>query len=332
MAQMRADCRAFATILDPMALTPGERISLIKGISSSLAAENWTDISLTLDLFGIPEFEDQWSNSYDYISRRLRQTGDDDALLGLYAHLHPDATVEDATSDVAPGPWKEGFFRLFLSHTKANKQLAGKIRERLLEQGIDAYVAHDMIEPTKEWMDEIEVALRTCDATTAILSEDFVGSQWCDQEIGISIGRRILIIAVRQGADPHGFISKFQAVPGDATPMAAENISTNLLETLVSHDLTKAKMAVATVHAYANSDSFDDARANLARVREIPKPLWNDDMVELAEKAGEENVDLRHGDWYGNPIPGVLTDHLDALLDRQPKAAQADAADDDIPF
>ena len=135
-----------------------------------------------------------------------------------YAHLYPDATMEEATSEVVPGPWKEGFFRLFLSHTKANKQLAGKIRERLLEQGIDAYVAHDMIEPTKEWMDEIENALRTCDATAAVLSEDFVGSQWCDQEIGISIGRRILIIAVRQGADPHGFIGKFQAIPGDATP------------------------------------------------------------------------------------------------------------------
>lgn len=208
----------------------------------------------------------------------------------------------ESTGTIPAGPWKEGFLRLFLSHTKANKQLAGKIRERLLEQGIDAYVAHDMIEPTKEWMDEIEVALRTCDATTAILSEDFVESQWCDQEIGISIGRRILIIAVRQGADPHGFISKFQAVPGDATPMAAETISTSLLETLVSHD-------------------------------QIPKPLWNDDMVDLAEKAGEENVDLRRGDWYGNPIPGVLTNHLDELLDRQPKAAQADvAAGDDIPF
>ncbi|HEX6687128.1 MAG TPA: toll/interleukin-1 receptor domain-containing protein [Solirubrobacterales bacterium] len=315
-----------------MALTPGERISLIKGISGSLAAESWTDISLTLDLFGIPEFDDQWTDDYDYISRRLRQTGDDGALLGLYAHLYPDATVEDATSDAAPGPWGEGFFRLFLSHTKASKQLAGKIRERLLEQGIDAYVAHDLIEPTKEWMDEIETALRTCDATAAILSEDFVGSQWCDQEIGISIGRRILIIAVRQGADPHGFISKFQAVPGDATPLAPENIATNLRETLVSHDLTKAKMAAATVQVYANSGSFDDARANLTRVREIPKPLWTNEMIDLAEKAGEENVDLRHGDWYGTPIPQVLSEYLDQLLDR-PEAASANAgADDDIPF
>ena len=91
-------------------------------------------------------------------------------------------------------------------------------------------------------------------------------------------------------------------------------------------------MAAATVHAYANSNSFDDARANLARVREIPKPLWNDDMVDLVEKAGEENVDLRHGDWYGSPIPQVLAEHLDQLLDR-PKAVPGNVGDDDdIPF
>lgn len=314
-----------------MALTPSERISLIKSISGSLASENWTDLGLTLDLFGIPEYDDEWSNTYDYISQRLRRCTDDLALLGLYAHQYPDATVEEATTEGA-GPWKEGYFRLFMSHTKANKQLAGKIRERLLERGIDAYVAHDMIEPTKEWMDEIEAALRSCDATAAILSEDFINSRWCDQEIGISIGRRILIVAVRQGADPYGFISKFQAVPGDASPMAPENIASRLHETLVVHDLTKAKMAAATVQSYIDSGSFDDARANLSRVREIPAELWTDEMVDAAEKAGEENVDLERGDWYGNPIPQVLREHLDGLLDRVPKVPETGATEDDIPF
>ncbi len=110
-----------------MTLTPSERISLIKGISGSLASEKWTDVGLTLDLFGIPDYEDDWSDSYDYISQRLRQSGDDQALLGLYAHQYPDATVEEATPD-APGPWREGYIRHYHSHTTANKQHAGKIR------------------------------------------------------------------------------------------------------------------------------------------------------------------------------------------------------------
>jgi hypothetical protein len=315
-----------------VALTPGEKITIIKSASAALKDENWTDLTLTLDLFDVVDIDDDWHNVYDYISQRLRQTKDDDALIGLYRHLFPDADLETAAVEVVetPGPWKEGHFRLFLSHTKANKQLAGKIRERLLDCGIDAYVAHDMIEPTKEWMDEIEAALRTCDATAAILSEDFVQSQWCDQEIGVSIGRRILIVAIRQGADPHGFIGKYQAIPGDASPMAAENIAANLQTTLIAHDLTKAKMAEATVHAYAESTSFDDARANLARVKEIPKPLWTDEMVAEAEKAGEEKVDLRDGDWYGKPIPKVLARHLDQLLERPAEAGAA--VEDDDPF
>ena len=318
-----------------MALTPGEKITIIKSASATLANENWSDITLTLDLFDIPDIgDDEWRNYYDYVSQRLRQTMQDDALVGLYGHLFPDASIEEAAIDT-PLQWKEGYFRLFMSHTKANKKLAGKIRERLLGRGVDAYVAHDMIEPTKEWMDEIEAALRTCDATAAILSEDFVQSQWCDQEIGVSIGRRLLILAVRQGADPHGFISKFQAIPGDATSTAPETIADNIYATLVSHDLTKAKMAIGTVHAYTGSPNVDDARANLARVKEIPKPLWTEDMVTIAERAGQKNPALSEGELFERPIPRLLSDHLDELLERATTngfSPPSGSSDDDIPF
>lgn len=177
------------------------------------------DINLALNTFNAPsasepDYSNEWEN-YEYILRRLGQVADE-TLVGLHAHLYPDVSTETATAGLV-GPWKDGLFRLFISHTKANKQLAGEVSERLLDYGIDAFVAHDVIEPTKEWMDEIEAALATCDSLAAVLTEDFVSSKWCDQEIGYVVARGILIVAVRQGADPHGFISKYQAVPGDTT-------------------------------------------------------------------------------------------------------------------
>jgi TIR domain len=72
--------------------------------------------------------------------------------------------------------------------------------------GVDAFVAHDTIEPTRPWQDVIESALATCHALAALVTTDFKESNWCDQEVGFAVGRGILIISVRIGHDPYGFI------------------------------------------------------------------------------------------------------------------------------
>jgi hypothetical protein len=321
-----------------MALTPGERITLTKRVGEALSGEQAADLFLVLETFGVPDgvrLQGDWASArYEYVLRRLRRASNE-VLVGLHAHLYPDVSTEAATTG-SVGPWMDGHFRLFLSHTNANKQLAAEIAARLAAFGVDAFVAHDMIEPTKEWMDEIETALGTCDALAALLTEDFVASKWCDQEIGYAVARGILIVAIRQGADPHGFIGKYQAVPGDATPLAAHSIGTRIFETLRTNDMTRAKMPPALVHAYAHSSSYDDARANLGRLKQIPGEHWTDDLVQTAERAGQENSQLYDGVWYGEKIPAVLTSHLDELLDREPSPDTSDFvpvdADDEVPF
>ena len=76
-------------------------------------------------------------------------------------------------------------------------------------RGIHCFVAHIDIEPTREWQDEIESALETCDALAAYLTPDFVISRWCDQEVGFCVGRALPILPIRMGVDPHGFIAKY---------------------------------------------------------------------------------------------------------------------------
>jgi len=43
--------------------------------------------------------------------------------------------------------WKEGFFRLFLSHVSAHKVAVTEIKSELQERGISAFVAHEDIAP-----------------------------------------------------------------------------------------------------------------------------------------------------------------------------------------
>lgn len=337
-----------------MELSPSERIRTIQEVARRLDEdESWADARLTLEEFGVTILDPEhyeFGSGYEYLSQCARRATDE-TLIALRAHLDPSeegpAPTEESRDVPGPGHWRDGYFRLFISHTHSNKKLAKAIREILLDYGIAGFVAHSDIEPTAEWRDEIEVALATCDALVAIVTEDFIGSKWCDQEVGFVVGRNKLVVPVRQNADPHGFIEKYQALQGDAGQFAAEAIAERIRETLEAHDLTRAAVASATVTRYAESHSFDDARTNLRRVREIAAELWTPRMLERAETAGRQNVNLSDGDDYGTPIPRSLSRHLSELVGRDEPAdtggipssagtsdfgAPSGGSDDDIPF
>ena len=90
--------------------------------------------------------------------------------------------------------WDQDCFKLFISHPSSIKQTAKSLSNQLIQYGISAFVAHEDIEPSKEWIKIIESALVSCDALLALLNEDFKTSNWCDQEAGIVFGRDKLII------------------------------------------------------------------------------------------------------------------------------------------
>ncbi|MHA7833251.1 MAG: hypothetical protein ACX94A_02090 [Algiphilus sp.] len=56
--------------------------------------------------------------------------------------------------------WLQGYFRLFLSHVSAIKVRATQLQGVLKTYGISCFVAHEDIEPTRDWQNEIEKALR----------------------------------------------------------------------------------------------------------------------------------------------------------------------------
>lgn len=317
-----------------MALSKGEKLNLITRIATALAGEKLSQIELALDTFGVPE-PDQWDNWADddgYTLLRLRYA-DDETLVELHAHLYSDISVEIAPT--AGGPWGEGCYKLFLSHTSSHKVLAKEIRDRLRIFGVDAFVAHEDIKPTKEWEEEIELALSTCDGMLALVTPDFTQSEYCDQEVGFAMGRGLPIIAVMQGAAPHGFVSKWQGLPGEEGEGAATRLGTGIYEILAEHEKSRAKMAAATVNRYSNSTSFENAKANTRRLMKIPKELWTAAMIEEVERAGSENIQVAEAFWGNGRVPGAVSRHLDDLLGRN-KAEAATAVQaggqDDIPF
>src|SRR5690606_30030135 len=92
--------------------------------------------------------------------------------------------------------------RAFLSHVHEERVFVGAVKEILTNRyGIDAFVAHDDIHPSKTWRSTIKTALDTCDFFVAFLHPKFHESQWCDQEVGWALSRGIPILPVH----PVGF-------------------------------------------------------------------------------------------------------------------------------
>jgi len=135
------------------------------------------------------------------------------------ALLTPRRIVPDAT---IARLWSPKRYRVFLSHKAQVKREVGLLKARMALLGADCFVAHEDIEPTREWQGEIESALSTMEAFVALLTADFHDSDWTDQEVGFAAARGVPVIGVNLGRAPYGFIGRFQALAcnWDDAPLA----------------------------------------------------------------------------------------------------------------
>lgn len=146
--------------------------------------------------------------------------------------------------------WEEGKYRVFLSHLAEFKKQTAALKKELGLYGISCFVAHEDIQPTKKWQDEIENALKTMDVLVALMTVNFHESLWTDQEVGFALGRDVPIIPVRLDINPYGFIGKFQAIP-----CTWENAAEELVKLLIKRD----RMLDCYISAVAKCPFYDNA-------------------------------------------------------------------------
>lgn len=194
-----------------------------------------------------------------------------------------------------PAFWQPGYFRLFISHLSEDKAKAHALKGVLARFQIAAFVAHDDIQPTTEWQNEIEGALRTMDAMAAMLTPGFVQSPWCDQEVGYALGRRRFVLGLRMGADPHGFLGKFQGlqVSGLEPIQAAAQIA----EILIRHESTTQRMTESLVERLVHSTSWNFSKGTMSLLENAS--YLNSGQVARLLGAIEQNVDV--GEAFGVP-------------------------------
>ena len=163
--------------------------------------------------------------------------------------------------------WGGDGVRAFISHKAEYKTEAGNLKESLRRHGIDSFLAHEDIEPLREWIPEIERALFGMDVLIALLTDRFSESDWTDQEIGVAFGLRKPIIPIRLGEDPHGFIGRYQAISGHGKQTI--EIAEEIFEHLLKNDITRELGKDAFIASVARSGSYDRSNQLANSLRRI---------------------------------------------------------------
>ncbi|MCF5759978.1 toll/interleukin-1 receptor domain-containing protein [Aeromonas veronii] len=208
----------------------------------------------------------------------------DEVIFKIAEELSLEIPMANAMSTKEVTFWKAGHFKLFLSHLASFKVQTSHLQSALRKYAISSFVAHEDIEPTKQWQEEIEAALHTMDALVAILMPGFQESRWCDQEVGFAVGRDVLVIPLRKGLDPYGFIGKYQGI--QAQNKTIGDVAEAIFRTLIKSPKTKNKILMAMSGAVSNASSPEEALDKVS----ILKSLDNI-SVELLDSLKQEVSD-----------------------------------------
>ena len=131
--------------------------------------------------------------------------------------LHQDGNVPVVLTGAEMNRvWGEGRRRkklVFLSHRASYRRQVAGVREHLENQGLRCFVAHEDVNPSTIWQNEILNALNTMDVFVGFVTDDFHGGGWPDQEVGYACQRGVPRVLVKvEGADPTGMVAREQAL------------------------------------------------------------------------------------------------------------------------
>jgi hypothetical protein len=185
--------------------------------------------------------------------------------------------------------WKPGHFKIFLSHLAKEKIRITRIKELLEPYGISGFVAHQDIEPTKEWEDEIIKALFSMNALVAVLQPGFRESAWTDQEMGIAMGRGILVIPLRAGLDPYGFVGKFQGIQIKGKNLS--DVAEDIFKVLINNPKTKSDYVSLLIDLFLLSSSKNEG---LNRVKVLNKiSAFESTLISKLHSRTRDNIILK---------------------------------------
>jgi TIR domain len=146
--------------------------------------------------------------------------------------------------------------KVFLSYHHSARKLAGRVKDFLSGFGMDVFLAHEDLEPSDEWREEILKGLRKCDVFVPLLTRSFHASLWTDQETGLAVAQEKLIMPVSFGVVPYGFIGKYQALK-DRKQL--DETCRKIVSKIASKPPLRKRMRDAVIAAFLESITFEES-------------------------------------------------------------------------
>jgi hypothetical protein len=268
---------------------PKQRIPLINRCASTLADRGWPEIDFILSQFDLPT-TDQWGGSgagaeYDYVRDMLgRRTAKDEDIIALHDFLHGTTTHNSEEE-----PWKSSGLRVFITHLWSRRDDAEALKGELESWGAEAFVAHRDINPGAEWVRVIKAALYSCDALVSLLHKDFHQSDWCDQEVGVAIGRNVPVFPVNVEATPYGLLGSFQAINWKhSATNPARVLADSLVDLLLEHQQTRDRTIAALVERLVSASSYDEANKT-SRKLDSAQAILSEAQIKRIVQAADDN-------------------------------------------
>lgn len=308
-----------------------EKLKLIDIIGRELQATmSFIEIDAYFESYGIPtDHKPSYNSKYVYVKEVLPKVKDE-TVLEIARELkieHPAVSTFPVINDGDLTFWKPGHYKLFISHLSSFKKTIGILKQELEKYGISSFVAHEDIEPTKEWQVEIEKGLFSMDALCAVLMPGFKDSNWTDQEVGIAIGRNVLIIPIRRELDPYGFIGKYQGF--QAAGKNISQVAEGIFEIISTNKKTKTKYLNTLVELILLSNTAEQGIERLKALNKI-KDLPQETAVYLKDKI-IENQNLKSTEFI--ILFNKFTSKYElAKLSMKAFDKQKDEFYDDLPF
>lgn len=147
---------------------------------------------------------------------------------------------------------------IFLCYAKNGRVLAGKLKKELESYGFKVFIAHKDIRGSKEWEDTIMKNIESCDVFCILLTDDVPNSEFCDQETGIAISHKKIILPLKTGTlNPYGFAKKYQALKIDIDNI--EFSVRGIIDSVCHQDELKDKSIRCLIEHFGISNTYEEA-------------------------------------------------------------------------
>ena len=199
--------------------------------------------------------------------------------------------------------------KIFFSYSTENRKEVGRINRNLEGEVFKGFLAHEDINPSREWQDEIHRNLRECDVFIPYITKKFKESKWTDQECGIAYAHSKLIIPLEVELAPYGFINKYQSLKFDPEYILSGTVK--IVQTILDNKRF-GDLKELIIEQFIGSKNFDSANVFSSILKDYP--TFSEEEVKRISKGSFKNNQVL-GAFHAQSFLKKIIDEYEKYID-----------------